>query len=169
MTRQDLLIELERQMGPLDERVQRAVSIVLDWDRSAAEQPRKPLPSPSAWEWQGENPSFAEMARRSAQERGRILKELEQRNRLWLEHRLRELGARWMLVIDGEVVRHSPTLADYLTDEQLLELCRERGKLPLLFLPLRPIEERAAWHPTVYGSAVEYPLTAWTSIHAPSK
>ncbi|MFN4179275.1 MAG: hypothetical protein ACK4I8_03090 [Armatimonadota bacterium] len=145
MTKSKIIAEVEKRLGPLDERAKRAIEMAME----LMEQLPKTKPEP---QWQGENPSLDEAVKLSPRERGRLLQALEQQNREWLERKLKELNARWLLVIDGEVVRCGTAATDYLTDEELLALCRERGKLPLLFMPFRPIEETTRWHSTVYDN-----------------
>ncbi len=145
MTKADIIAEVEKRLGPLDEKAKRAVEMAMEL------MERLPTTKPEP-KWQGENPSFDQAAKMLPRERGMLLQALEQQNREWLERKLKELNARWLLVIDGEVVRYGTATTDYLTDEELLALCRERGKLPLLFMPLRPIEETTRWHSTIYDN-----------------
>lgn len=143
MTKADIIAELEKRLGQLDEKTKQAIEMAVE----LAEQPAVLPPEPK---WQGENPPFEEMAKLDIDTRSHIMQELQERNRQWLERKLQELGARWILVMDGKVLMHSPNMQGYLTDEEFLDLCSKTGKVPLLYLKLRPIEERVAWHPTVY-------------------
>jgi len=141
---EDIIAEIEKRLGPLDEKAKRAVelAVTMTAHREGAEEV----------EWQGENPPFDLAAKMSPQERGRLLQELEQLNRRWLERKAAELGARWLLVVDGEVIRFGKSFTDTLSDDELISVCRKRGKLPLLFFPLRPVEEAIRWHATQYAS-----------------
>jgi hypothetical protein len=156
MTRAEIIAEVEKRLGPLDEKAKRAIEMAMEL------MGQLPMTKPEP-QWQGENPSLDQAAKLSPRERGRLLQALERQNREWLERKLKELNARWLLVIDGEVVRYGTATTDYLTDEELLALCRERGKLPLLFMPLRPVEETTRWHPTIYDNDA-YP-TICLSLH----
>ena len=140
---EDIIAELEKRLGPLDEKAKKAVELAL----AMAEGEKTEEVA-----WQGENPPFELAAQMSPQQRGQLLQELEQLNWEWLERKASELGARWLLVIDGEVVRFGKSTADILSDEELKSICRERGKLPLLFFPLRPVEETTRWHATQYAN-----------------
>ena len=140
---EDIIAEVEKRLGPLDEKARKAVELAL----AMAEGEKTEEVA-----WQGENPPFEVAAKMPPQQRGRLLQELEQLNRKWLERKASELGARWLLVIDGEVVRFGKSPADILSDEEMEAICRERGKLPLLFFPLRPVEETVRWHATQYAN-----------------
>jgi hypothetical protein len=144
MKLEDIIAEIEKQLGPLDEKARKAVELAV-----AMAAPQKEA---GEVEWQGENPPFDLAAKMPPQQRGRLLQELEQLNRKWLERKASELGARWLLVIDGEVVRFGKSPADILSDEEMEAICRKRGKLPLLFFPLRPVEETVRWHATQYAN-----------------
>ncbi|MFA0732390.1 MAG: hypothetical protein LKKZDAJK_001100 [Candidatus Fervidibacter sp.] len=148
MKLEDIIAEIEKQLGPLDEKARKAVELAL---AMAEDEKAEELT------WQGENPPFEMAAKMPPQQRGRLLQELEQLNRKWLERKASELGARWLLVIDGEVVRFGKSPADILSDEEMEAICRKRGKLPLLFFPLRPVEETVRWHATQYANDA-YPI-----------
>ncbi len=63
--------------------------------------------------WQDENPPFDETAEWDMEADIRIMDELPDRKLEWLEKKRQELGARWMLVVDGEVLMHGPTVQNY--------------------------------------------------------
>lgn len=144
MKLEDILAEIEKRLGPLDEKARKAVELAVTMTA--------PQKEAEEVEWQGENPPFDLAAKMPPQERGRLLQELEQLNLKWLERKAAELGARWLLVVDGEVVRFGKSVTDTLSDDELISVCRKRGKLPLLFFPLRPVEEAVRWHATQYSS-----------------
>ncbi len=158
MTREELLHELEKRVGPLDEKARAAVDAALDLvsqqeTPDATHMSETPTAGRQAVVFQGENPPFEEAARMSPEERQQALNELEERNRDWLQQKCQELGAGWLLVVDGQVMVHGATLDNYPTDEELLNLCQRTGKLPLLFIQdqLLAIEEATPWSPTVYS------------------
>jgi hypothetical protein len=94
MTVDEILAEVERRMGALDERTKQAVTLALQ----LAEQHGLP-------KWQGENPTWDEWQRMSEEERQAVMDELEQRNRVWLEWMRQTLQADiGSLVVDGQVV-----------------------------------------------------------------
>ncbi|MDW8030077.1 MAG: hypothetical protein RMK94_16995 [Armatimonadota bacterium] len=152
MTKEEIVAEVEKVIGPLDERTKQAIELAM----KLIEQRTEPT---CELQWQGENPSFEEASKLSPKERGQILQALERRNRTWLEQKLKELKARWLLVIDGEILRYGTTLTEQLTDEELMSICHKWGKLPLLFMPLRPIEETSRWYLTIYENDA-YPTVA---------
>ncbi len=128
MTVEEILREIEEQLGELDERAKEAVKLALKLVQGETEEPAEPV-------WQGENPPFEQMASLDIEERSRIMNELEERNREWLLRKCEELGAMWLLVVDGQIYAHGKNLADNPpTDEEKLELARRTGKLPLMFL-----------------------------------
>jgi hypothetical protein len=149
MTPAEVWIELEKQVGPLDESARRAVEVALHLvdQEQILEEPVRGVP-PAAF--QGENPSFEEASQLSVDQRSRLMQALQERNRAWLEQKCRELEAKWLFVVDGQVLLHGANLGNYPGDEQIVRLCRETGKLPLVFVRLYPIEEKATWPSTIY-------------------
>ncbi|MFN4179238.1 MAG: hypothetical protein ACK4I8_02905 [Armatimonadota bacterium] len=146
MTVETILREIEQRLGKLDEKAKEAVKLALKLVQG--EIPLEPIEP----QWRGENPPFDEMAKLDIEERSRIMNELEERNLEWLMRRCEDLGAMWLLVIDGQIYAHGKNLADNPpTDEEILELAQQTGKFPLFFLhpSLLRIEE-VRWHPTLY-------------------
>ncbi|MBM3236333.1 hypothetical protein FJZ31_08550 [Candidatus Poribacteria bacterium] len=142
----DILGEVERELGPLDKRAREAVLRGLEL---AFKKEEPPTP---AIAWQGENPTYSEAERLSLSERSRRMGELEAQNQAWLERKCEELGANWLIVVDGEILTHGATLAEYVTDDALLKWCEQTGKLPLVYEHPRSfaIEESVPWHLTAY-------------------
>ena len=138
MTVDEILAEVERQMGALDERAKQAVTLALQ----LAEQHGLP-------KWQGENPTWDEWQRMSEEERQAVMDELEQRNRVWLEWMRQTLQAEWLLVVDGKVIRYGASWNEYPSDDALEALIQQLGKVPLLFAA-DPLIEETAWSPTRY-------------------
>jgi hypothetical protein len=138
MTVDEILAEVERQMGALDERTKQAVTLALQ----LAEQHGLP-------KWQGENPTWDEWLQMSEEERQAAMDELEQRNRVWLEWMRRTLQAEWLLVVDGKIVRYGASWNEYPPDDALEALIQQLGKVPLLFAA-DPLIEETAWNPTRY-------------------
>ena len=134
----EILAEVEKRMGALDERTKQAVTLALQ----LAEQHGLP-------KWQGENPTWDEWQRMSEEERQAVMDELEQRNRVWLEWMRRTLQAEWLLVVDGKIVRYGASWNDYPSDDALEALIQQLGKVPLLFAA-DPLIEETAWSPTRY-------------------
>lgn len=84
-------------------------------------------------------------------DRRRYQSEAEKRNHRWIERQFRNLGAKWIMVIDGQVIRHGATLKNFPDYAELLAICDDTGKYPFAFLSPRvfAIEEiPAVWHNT---------------------
>jgi hypothetical protein len=159
MIASNILEKVEQEMGPLDPRAREAVlrGLELAWPKGEVARP--------ALAWQGENPSYAEAERLSLGERSRQMEELEAQNQTWLERKCEELGASWLIVVDGEVLTYGATLAGYVTDDALQEWCEQTGKLPLVYEHPRSlaIEESVSWHATVYPQDA-YPALGLTLV-----
>jgi hypothetical protein len=138
LTVDEILAEVEKRMGALDERTKQAVTLALQ----LAEQHGLP-------KWQGENPTWDEWQRMSEEERQATMDELEQRNRVWLEWMRQTLQAEWLLVVDGKIVRYGASWNEYPSDDALEALIQQLGKVPLLFAA-DPLIEETAWSPTCY-------------------
>jgi len=100
-------------------------------------------------------------------ERDRLQTEAYERNWDWIERKLAELGADWMVVVHGEVRQWSADLQKYPTDEQLVQLAEEEGEVPFVFIR-SPLVEECAWaalpggdyYPTVELQVAGHRLTA---------
>jgi len=99
VTVEEILREIEEQLGELDERAKEAVKLALKLVQGETEKATEPV-------WQGENPPFEQMANLDIEERSRIMNELEERNREWLLRQCDKLQASWLVVVDGRVLRH---------------------------------------------------------------
>ncbi|MFA0783481.1 hypothetical protein [Fervidibacter sacchari] len=138
MTVDEIIAEVEKRMGALDERTKQAVTLALQ----LAEQQGLP-------KWQGENPTWDEWQRMSEEERQAVMDELEQRNRVWLEWMRQALRAEWLLVVDGKVIHYGASWNEYPPDEELEALIQRLGKVPLLSAA-DPMIEETAWNTTRY-------------------
>jgi len=149
MTKEEILVELERRLGPLDERAREAIRATVDLIEPAPSPPPAWLTEPG---FQGENPVFDPSTPTNLEARRPVLHALEEMNQDWLRQQCRDLSAGWLMVIDGQVVLHGPTLDNFPADEELLNLCHCTGKLPLLFIDdgLLAIEETTSWSSTIY-------------------
>ncbi len=159
VTKEQVLAEIERRLGGLDEKSREAARLALE-----LMMPEPESSSPTPPEWQGENPPFEEMAKLSLEERGKVMSPLEEPNTSWLERKCAELNAGWLVVVDGQVLAHGARLSDNpLSDEQLLALCHQTGKFPLFYIhPNRLlIEETSAWNSTIYPNDF-YPTLSMT-------
>lgn len=119
---------------------------------------QKPKAQVKAREFVGECPPFEEVARLSLEERSRLSERLIRANKEWLEARAEELGAAWLIVVDGRVERWGKSPAEF-RHAYLEEACRKTGKFAILYesdtslkieeatwgLPRSP----APWSPTI--------------------
>lgn len=144
MTKEEILMEMEKQMGPLDQKAREAVRAAVDLIEHT------PAPAYAESTFQGENPPFDVAARLSLDERSQLLHELTEQNRAWLERECRERQAGWLMVIDGQVIAHGHTLQEFPESEQVRAIGQQTGRFPLVFIrsSLVAIEETAAWHST---------------------
>ena len=139
MSVEEVLREVEKQLGELDERAKEAVKLALKLAQGEVTKVAEPV-------WQGENPPFEQMANLGIEERSRIMNELEERNREWLLRRCEELQASWLVVVDGKVLRHGYGWNDFVTDAEKLQIAQWTGKMPLLFIhPKMLWIEEVAW------------------------
>jgi hypothetical protein len=139
MSVEEVLREVEKQLGELDERAKEAVKLALKLAQGEVTKVAEPV-------WQGENPPFEEMANLGIEERSRIMNELEERNREWLLRKCEELQASWLVVVDGKVLRHGYGWNDFVTDAEKLQIAQWTGKMPLLFIhPKMLWIEEVAW------------------------
>ncbi|MBI1925812.1 hypothetical protein HYR99_16380 [Candidatus Poribacteria bacterium] len=142
----DILKKVEKELGPLNKQAREAVLRGLELAFQKGEPPKPVLA------WQGENPPYVEAECLSLSERSRRMRDLETQNQVWLERKCEELGASWLIVVDGEVLAHGATLADYVSGDALRKWCEQTEKLPLVYEHPRSlaIEESAPWHLTAY-------------------
>ncbi|MDZ7290951.1 MAG: hypothetical protein ONB44_12240 [candidate division KSB1 bacterium] len=98
----------------------------------------------------GTNVSVAQYEAWSRHKRLEYQTEPEKVNSRWIERKLQELHAAWIMVIDGQVVA-SGSLTDYPSDEEFDAFCEKFGKFPFVFLSPRVlmIEENISWHKTL--------------------
>ncbi|MCS7187355.1 MAG: hypothetical protein RMK89_10430 [Armatimonadota bacterium] len=141
MTTEEIIAEIEKRLGTLDERAREAVELALQLAEGRLQL-----------RWQGKNPSWDEWQRMSEEERLKVMDELEQRNRKWLEQIRETLGAFWLLVIDGQIVKWGKSPTDFPLPEELEKLCQQLGKIPLWYESNPLIEEGTSWQPTAYAS-----------------
>ena len=139
MIADEIIAEIEKRLGTLDERAREAVELALQLAEEKLQL-----------RWQGENPTWDEWQRMDEEERMKVMDELEERNRKWLEWIRETLGVEWMLVVDGKLIRFDVSWDAYPTDKEIEVICQVTGKVPLLFAATPVIEESALWHPTRY-------------------
>jgi hypothetical protein len=62
----------------------------------------------------------------------------------WIDAELEKRKAEWILVCGGQVVESSPTLRDYPSRERLMQIGRQRGVVPFVFVKA-PLIEESGW------------------------
>lgn len=158
MTKEEVLKQVEQRLGALNHDARCAVEVAVEVMTAASNNAttrQPPLPP-----FEGSNPSWEEMTRLSLEERSRIMQELEECNKAWLEAKCQDLGAMWLLVVDGQILRWGASLASFVTDEEKAEIGERTGKFPLYYeADWSLMIEEINWHPTNYpGDA--YPTLA---------
>jgi hypothetical protein len=147
MIQEAIINEVRQRLGPLNSQAEQAVKEVLE----ILKLPRKAT-SPETQEtpFIGTNVSVAQYEAWSRDERLKYQTDPEKINARWIEKKLQELNAAWIIVIDSLVVA-SGSLTDYPSDEEFDALCEKFGKFPFVFLSPRVlmIEENISWHETI--------------------
>ncbi len=150
MTVEAILREVEKRLGELDEKAKEAVKLAVKLAQGET-LPEQPEP-----QWQGENPPFDEMAKLDMMERSKIMWELERLNREWLLRQCEKLQASWLIVVDGKVLRYGGSWANFVNDGERLQIARQTGKLPLVFIhPKMLLVEETHW--SQLGTEDAYP------------
>jgi len=159
MTQETVIDNIRQRLGPLNDQAEQAVKEVLEM----LKLPREAKSIKRLEEtFTGTNVSPTEYEAWSREERLKYQTEPEKTNARWIERKMQELRAAWIMVIDGKVVAHG-SLTDYPFDEEFDALCEKFGKFPFVFMNPRVlmIEESLSWHDTIeYGDA--YPTVAVT-------
>jgi hypothetical protein len=62
----------------------------------------------------------------------------------WINAELKKRKAEWILVCGGQVIESSSTLRDYPSDEKLMQVGRQRGLVPFVFVK-GPLIEESSW------------------------
>ncbi len=109
------------------------------------------LPSAAGNNFISRNISMEEYRALPRPERRRYQSDAEELNRHWIENQFKALGANWIMVIDGQVVKHGKNLGDYPAEKEIRDLQKRTGKCPFLFFSnfLLAIEESPTfWHST---------------------
>ncbi len=143
LTAEAVLDEVRHRLGPLNEQAEQAVA-------QALEIIRRKIPSPPADNFTSKNASLQEYLNWPDEQQRQYQSEAETANVAWIEKQMRGLNANWLLVVDGEIVAHGPTLRNFPFEEELEEICNQYGKYPfVLFSPsMLLIEEATPWHAT---------------------
>jgi len=160
MTTETLIEKVRAKFGTLDAQGEQLVAAALEIIQDA-NAPSTPL---SQENFVSHNITLEEYRALPRDEKWRYQDRAMKLNRRWVDHQFQCLKAKWMMVIDGQVVRSGATLDNYPEDEDFIALCQETGKYPFVFTNPRvfAIEELPTlWHATnELGDA--YPALAIT-------
>ncbi|MDZ7360824.1 MAG: hypothetical protein ONB46_08875 [candidate division KSB1 bacterium] len=151
MTTQTLIEKVREQIGPLDSQSEQAVAAAMKILRGAQTEP--PSQSPEE-KFLSHNITLEEYKALPREEKSRYHDEAEELNWRWVEKQLNSLQAKWLMVVDGQVVLHGATLKNFPDDDELLALCEKTGKYPFAF-----------FSPKVF--AIEEPHTTWHTTKDP--
>jgi len=148
MTTETLIQKVREKVGAFDEYGEKLVVAAMEILQSADQ---KTAPQAFAESFISRNISMEEYIALPTPERSRYQSDAEKSNRHWIEKQFNNLHANWIMVVDGQVVKHGATLDDYPEDEEIYALQEKTGKCPFVFFSsfLLAIEESATtWHKT---------------------
>lgn len=148
MTTETLMQKVREEVGELDENGEQLLATFKKILQGAAETT---MPKSSEDGFISRNITPEEYESLPRIEKRHYLAEAEKLNKRWIENQLNRLNAKWIVVIDGQVVMHGVTLDTYPEDEDFLALYEKTGQFPFVFINPRvfDIEERpTVWHKT---------------------
>jgi hypothetical protein len=147
MTSEIVLKQVRDRLGPLNDQAEQAVAEAVEIIRQMNAPPSSPTIQDG---FNGENASLQEYESWSDDQQAQYQSEAEKNNARWIEKKMRDLNAMWLIVIDGQIVASGPMLRTFPHDEEFDELCEKTGKFPFVFFSPRMfyIEETGSWHPT---------------------
>jgi hypothetical protein len=161
MTTETLIQKVRDEVGTLDANGEQLLIKAMKILQGAGDT-IKPQPAEEHFVSQNITPEEYEALPRA--ERRHYQDEAEELNQRWVENQLKRYNAKWIMVIDGQVVMHGATLDDYPEEEDFLALCEKTGKYPFVFLSpsVFAIEESStSWHLTK-DAGDAYPALAMT-------
>jgi hypothetical protein len=148
MTTEVLIQKVRDELDVFDERSEQFVATL---KKVLQDNGETSTPQLAQEKFASHNITLAEYEALSRVEKRRYHDEAEKLNERWVENQLDRLQAKWIMVVEGQVVLHGATLDDYPDDEDFLALCKKTGWYPFLFVSSRvfAIEEHATlWHQT---------------------
>ncbi len=160
MTTETLIQKVRTKLGKLDDNGEHIVAAALEVLKEADGQ--RPNLTREAASFSSSNISMEEYEALPSHEKLRYQDEAEELNQEWARKQLSERNAKWLLVVDGQVVSYGKDLDDYPEDAEFFALCQKVGKYPFIFFSpaVFAIEESATlWHATD-DSADAYPALA---------
>ncbi|MDZ7360833.1 MAG: hypothetical protein ONB46_08920 [candidate division KSB1 bacterium] len=143
ITHEGILEKVRQRLGSLDDKAEQAVmETIAVLNESSSQAPDESFVSA--------NVSVAQYTAWSPEERFQYLNNAEKVNAHWVEQRLQELNAAWLMVIDGQVVAHDEDFQNLPKKQEFKALCQKHGKYPFVFFNPRlfMIEETTTWHAT---------------------
>jgi len=146
MTTAILIEKLRDELGTFDVPAEQAVAVAREILQRA-----KTAPQPLENKFISRNIPLEEYRALSREEKRSYHDEAEELNWRWVENQLNRLNAKWLMVVEGQVVMYGETLDNYPDRKELLALCERIGKYPFAFFSPRvfAIEELStAWHET---------------------
>ena len=148
MTTETLIQKVRDELGELDAQSEQAVTTAV---KILQRVNTVPSPQPSEENFIGRNITLEEYKTFPRGEKRRYHDEAEELNWPWIENQLKMLGAQWIWVVDGQVVKSGPTLDEFPNRDELLRVCEKTGKYPFAFFSksIFAIEELSTtWHNT---------------------
>ena len=148
MTTETLIQKVREELGSLDAKGEQAVATAMKLLQSTGAASK---PQPREERFISHNITLEEYKALSRDEKRRYHDDAEKLNWPWVENQLNSLNAKWIMIVDGQVVMHGESLKNFPGREELLTLCKRTGKYPFAFFSPRlfSIEEiPTAWHPT---------------------
>lgn len=148
MTTETVIDKVREKLGALNAEGEQAVAAAIEILQNTAIAPKTPS---SEEKFTGRNITLEEYKTLPREEKRRYHDETEASNWHWVEKQLRNLQAKWLMVIDGKVVKHGATLQNFPDRQELIEICNRTGKYPFAFFNpnLFAIEElHTSWHAT---------------------
>ncbi len=130
MTTEILVQQVRDELGVMDERSEQFVAAL----KKVLQRATPPL---SGEQFVGRNMTLQEYETLTRAEKRHYDDETEKLNQRWVDKQLAHLQAKWIMVVDGQVVAHGATLDSYPDDEEFLALCKKTGKYPFLFVSPR--------------------------------
>jgi hypothetical protein len=148
MTTETLIQKVREEAGELDENGEQLLATFKKILQNAV---KTTTPEPSEDSFVSHNITPEEYEALPRVEKRRYLAEAEKLNERWIANHFNSLNAKWIVVVDGQVLMHGSTLDSYPEDEDFFALCEKTGKFPFVFISPRvfDIEERpTVWHKT---------------------
>jgi len=148
MTTETLIQKVRDELGTLDAKSEEAVATAAKILHNAE---TIQTPQPSEEKFLSKNITLEEYVALPRPERRRYQDEAEKLNQRWVEKQFKKNNARWIMVVDGQVVGHGSTLQDFPDHDEILAVCESTGKYPFAFLSpsVFAIEEvPTKWHAT---------------------